>query len=80
MKYRVTIPLPQKTEYLLDADYPEKAKREAAQLHRKLMPGVSIAEIALMASCYKVHPDSNGGRHKSSTFIESAYRTYFLAK
>lgn len=80
MKYRVVIPLPQKTEYLLEEAYPEKAKRSAAKLHHRLMPNVSIAEIALMASCYKVHPDSNGGRYKSPTFIESAYRTYFSAK
>jgi len=77
MKYRVVIPLPQKTEYLLDEDYPEKAKRAAATLHRRLMPNVSVAEIALMASCFKVHPGSSGGRSKSQTFIESAYRTYF---
>ena len=77
MKYRVTIPLPKQTEYILEADYPEKAKQTAAKLHQRLLPNISRQEIALMASCHKVNPESNGGRSKSTTFIENAYKTYF---
>ena len=77
MLYRVTFPLPKPTEYTIDAAYPESAKRQASSIHKSKMPGLSLQEICLMASCHKVHPDSSGGRSKSSTFIEKAYRTYF---
>jgi hypothetical protein len=77
MKYKVTFPLPKLTEYNIDAPYPESAKRQASKIHNKVLTNISIQELFLMASCHKVHPESAGGRSKSSTFIERAYRTYF---
>lgn len=77
MQYKVSFPLPKLTEYTIDASYPEEAKRRASSMHKSRMPGLSIQEIFLLASCHKMHPKNSGGRDKSSTFIERAYRTYY---
>lgn len=78
MKYKVFIPYPTGTEYVIDAPYPEKARRIAADKHKHLIPGASISEIALMASCVKVDPQSAGGRpRRNRTFIESMFKKMY---
>jgi len=77
MKFIVTIPLPESTTYQINASYPEAAKREASKRHRYLLPKLSVAEIALMASCHRENPGSYGGRYKKETFIEQIYRRLF---
>jgi len=46
------------------AAYPEKAKREAARIHRHLLPNLTEKQIFNMASCHKEFPGSGGGRPK----------------
>lgn len=73
MKFRVVIPLPPMgSEYVIEAPYPEAAKREAARLHQpKLSRYISVRDIARVASCFRIHSNSQGsGRHKSHWFEE----------
>jgi len=69
MHFTVMIPLPERTVYKIDADYPEEAKRKAAAIHRHLLPRLPVTEIALMASCFRDNPKTAGGRHKSPELI-----------
>lgn len=76
-KFRVEFNLPSHTEYQVEAAYPEAAKREAAKLHRKFLPKLSIAELSLVAHCYRVEPKSQGRSYKNETFIEEMYKKYY---
>jgi hypothetical protein len=65
MRYTVIFPFPERTVYHIDSSYPEKAKREAASIHKSKLPRLSILEISLMASCFRDNPKTAGGRHKN---------------
>ena len=77
MEFKVIIPIPKQTEYLIDTDYPEKAKRIAARKHQHLLPKFSPREIELLAHCFRVHPKSSGTSYKEPTFIEELYKRYY---
>lgn len=78
MKYTVIIPLPERKVYHIDANYPEEAKRKAASVHREFLPKLPLAEIALLASCFKDNPKTAGGRPKNPALIHYIMDRPFL--
>lgn len=76
-EFRVTIPIPRPTEYLIDAEYPEAAKRKAAKKHKHLLPKLQTWEIERLAHCFRVNPRSSGRSYKEPSFIEEAYKRYY---
>jgi len=76
-EFKVVIPIPKPTTYILKAAYPEEAKRSAAKKHQHLLPRMTVTDIALTAHCYRTHPKTAGGRPKEPSFIEELYRKVY---
>ena len=73
-KFRVVIPLPTRSEYIVEAPYPGDAKRQAARLHHPKLPKIPITDIAVLASCFRVYSMREGSGREKSHGLEDMLR------